>query len=109
MSCMLTRRVPSFEPDRLTTSVIIPTKNRPVFLAEAVRALLAQTTLPDELIVVDQSDDDRGRREVTALNAALPAARRPRLIYVLDRSINGAAAARNIGFDRATGDRVGEG
>lgn len=106
MSCMLTRRVPSFEPDRLTTSVIIPTKNRPVFLAEAVRALLAQTTLPDELIVVDQSDDDRGRREVTALIAALPAARRPRLIYVLDRSINGAAAARNIGFDRATGDIV---
>ena len=106
MSCMLARRGRSPEPDPLTTSVIMPTKNRPVFLAEAVRALLAQTTLPDELIVVDQSDDDRGRREVTALIAALPAARRPRLIYVIDRSINGAAAARNIGFDRATGDIV---
>lgn len=91
---------------RLTTSVITPTKNRPVFLAEAVRALLAQTVLPDELIVVDQSDDDRGRQQVTTLVDAVPTVRRPRLVYVLDRSINGAAAARNVGFDRATGDIV---
>lgn len=103
---MLARCGRAAEANRLTTSVIMPTKNRPVFLAEAVRALLAQTVLPHELIVVDQSDDDRGRREVTALIAALPLARQPRLLYVLDRSINGAAAARNIGFDRATGDIV---
>ena len=89
---------------RLTTSVITPTKNRPVFLAEAVRALLAQTVLPDELIVVDQSDDDRGRQQVTTLVDAVPTVRRPRLVYVLDRSINGAAAARNAGLDRAGGD-----
>ncbi len=103
---MLARPVPSPEPTRLTASVVTPTKNRPVLLADAIRALLAQTVLPDELIVVDQSDDDRGRRQVELLIDAVPAARRPRLVYLLDRSINGAAAARNAGFDRATGDIV---
>jgi GT2 family glycosyltransferase len=106
VSCTLSRRAPSPWPARLTTSVITPTKNRPVFLAEAIRALLVQTVLPDELIVIDQSDDDRGRQQVTALIEGVPAARRPRLVYLLDRSINGAAAARNVGFDRATGDIV---
>ena len=106
MSCTLSRRVLVPWPERLTTSVITPTKNRPVFLAEAIRALLVQTVLPDELIVIDQSDDDRGRQQVTALIEGVPAAQRPRLVYLLDRSINGAAAARNVGFDRATGDIV---
>jgi glycosyltransferase involved in cell wall biosynthesis len=107
MSCRLARRGPTPEATtRLTTSVITPTKNRSVLLAEAMRALLTQTVLPDELIVVDQSDDDRGRQQVAALVAAVPAARRPRLVYLLDRSINGAAAARNVGLDRATGDIV---
>src|SRR5262249_3436168 len=82
------RRGRSPWPTRLTASVITPTKNRPVFLAEAIRALLVQTVLPDELIVVDQSDDDRGRQQVTALVDAVPAAHRPRLIYLLDRSVN---------------------
>jgi GT2 family glycosyltransferase len=106
VSSRLARRASTPEPSRLSASVITPTKNRPVLLADAIRALLAQTVLPDELIVVDQSDDDRGRRKVTAMIAEVPAARRPRLVYLLDRSIQGAAAARNVGFDRATGDIV---
>jgi len=106
VSCRLVRREAVPETTRLTTSVIIPTRNRPALLADAVRALLAQTVLPDELIVVDQSDDDRGRQLISALVAAAPSDRRPRLIYLLDRSINGTAAARNTGFDRARGDIV---
>src|SRR6266850_510174 len=84
----------------------MPTKNRTPFLVDAVRALLAQTTPPDELIIVDQSDDDLGVRRIAALVAAAPAPRRPMLVHVLDRTINGAAAARNAGFDRASGDIV---
>jgi GT2 family glycosyltransferase len=90
----------------MTVSVVMPTKNRTRFLVDAVRTLLAQTVTPDELIVIDQSDDDSGSRRIAALVAAAPAARRPRLVYVLDRTINGAAAARNLGFDRASGDVV---
>lgn len=91
---------------RLTVSAIVPTKNRPALLGVAVQALLAQKAAVDELIVVDQSDGDAGRQLVTALMAELPALRRPRLDYVLDPAINGAAAARNAGLDRASGDIV---
>jgi GT2 family glycosyltransferase len=100
---MLARAVVRAQP-RLTVSVIMPTKNRPALLAVAVRALLAQTVAVDELIVVDQSGDDLGARRVGALVAELPPARRPRLDYVLDGTITGAAGARNTGIDRASGD-----
>src|SRR5215470_8976974 len=91
----------------LRVSVVIPTKNRAQLLLDAVRALLAQTTAPDELIIIDQSDDDLGVRRVAGLVAATPAAHRPGLLlHVFDRTITGAAAARNIGFDRASGDIV---
>ncbi len=89
---------------RLTVSAIVPTKDRPALLEVAVRALLAQQVPLDDLVVVDQSSDDTGRRRVRALVAELPAGRRPWLDYVLDPSISGAAAARNTGLDRARGD-----
>jgi GT2 family glycosyltransferase len=71
-----------------------------------VQALLAQTVPVDELIVVDQSGDGIGLLRVTVMVDRMPAGRRPRLDYVLDPSINGAAAARNVGLDRARGDIV---
>lgn len=89
---------------RRTVSAVVPTKNRPARLATAVRALLAQSVPVDELIVVDQSGDDAGRSLVSTLVADTPGARRPRLQYVLDPAITGAAAARNAGLDRASGD-----
>ena len=89
-----------------TVSVAIPTKNRPGRLAGAVGALLGQTRRVDELIVVDQSADDDGRRRVTALVGACPADRRPRLVYVPDPSISGAAGARNVALDLFQGDVV---
>jgi len=84
----------------------VPTKNRPALLAVAVRALLAQTVPVDELIVVDQSADGLGFSRVSALLAEVPPARRPQVDYVLDPTISGAAAARNVGLDRAAGDVV---
>src|SRR6266404_3496767 len=87
----------------MNVSAVVPTKDRPALLAETVRALLAQTVVLDELIVVDQSATDAGRRAVQALVDAAPAPRRPALVYVWDRTINGAAAARNAGLDRARG------
>jgi GT2 family glycosyltransferase len=90
----------------LTVSVIVPTKNRPELLAETIRALLAQTTTPAEIIVIDQSVTDEGRRIVRALLEATPLARRPTLVYVLDPAISGAAAARNVGLDLAADDVI---
>lgn len=89
-----------------TVSVVVPTKNRLAFLGAAVEALLRQTVRIDELVVVDQSDDDGGRAQTEALIGVLPAERRPELVYVWDRSINGLAAARNTALDRTRGDVV---
>jgi GT2 family glycosyltransferase len=97
------RAVVRGEP-RLTVSAIVPTKNRPALLAVAVRALLGQTVPVDELIVVDQSADELGFQRVRAMVAQVPPPRRPRLDYVHDPAIAGAAAARNTGLDRAAGD-----
>lgn len=36
-----------------TFSVIIPTRNRPDYLRDAVASLLGQVVAPDEIIVVD--------------------------------------------------------
>src|SRR5438552_16147485 len=88
----------------MNVSAVVPTKDRAALLAETVRALLAQTMVADELIVVDQSATEDGRRAVIALVEAAPAGARPALTYVWDRAINGAAAARNAGLDRARGD-----
>jgi GT2 family glycosyltransferase len=93
-------------PAALPVSVIVPTKNRPALLADTVRALLAQTAMPAELIVIDQSVTDEGHRIVRALVDAIPLERRPALVYVLDPAITGAAAARNAGLDLAGGDVV---
>src|SRR5438094_463235 len=94
-ACWPASRRSSTGTEALTVSVVMPTKNRAQFLVAAVRALLAQTVMPDEFVIVDQSDDDTGARHVAALVAALPASERPKLVHVLDRTINGAAAARN--------------
>jgi len=88
---------------RMRLSVVIPTKDRADRLGKVVERLLEQTAVIDELIVVDQSATDDGRRAVTALVRAAPPARRPALDYLRDPAIDGAAAARNAGLDRARG------
>lgn len=93
-------------PGALTVSVVIPTKQRPGMLAATVHRLLEQTAPIDELIVVDQSDTDEGRRPVDDAVGAAPADRRPALRYVWDRTVSGAAAARNVGLDLAAMDIV---
>ena len=88
MSCAFARTLTAPAAETLTVSVVMPTKNRTSFLVAAVRALLAQTVTPDELIVIDQSDDETSSARIAALVAAAPAPRRPRLTYILDRTIN---------------------
>ena len=81
----------------LSISIIIPTKNRPKDLRLTVETLLAQTVLPDQLVIVDQSAGDDSRREILGLLAAAPQGTRDRirLNYVYDPSITGGAQARN--------------
>jgi GT2 family glycosyltransferase len=82
-------------------SVIIPTKNRCGELLTTVRSLVRQTVLPSQIVVVDQSPDNRALRY---LQDELAGIRCVRLDYVYDPLLNGAAAARNRAMDLATGD-----
>jgi len=92
--------------EKMRVCVIIPTKNRPEELERVVRSLLAQSQLPESLIIVDQSQSEDGRRRVkTALaSSAKHAARTMELCYILDPAIAGAATARNRAMVSARDD-----
>ncbi len=92
----------------MTVSVMIATKNRAAELYETVSNVLEQTRLPDEVVIVDQSPDSRSRDAVLLLFERRRAAARlnPHSIYLLDPTVPGAAAARNIGIERSSGDVV---
>ncbi len=79
-------------------SVVIPTRNRPEYLAEALRALRAGDEQAFEAWIMDQSDGDASREAVEALSdARLHYHRMPRL---------GACPARNLGAAFGTADIV---
>ena len=86
---------------RLTA--VIPTRNRPTDLGKAVASVLAQTRLPDTLMIVDQSPGDESRLAVEGLFAgAAPL----RLDYVHDTAIAGLVDAKRVAAGRADGDVV---
>jgi len=80
---------------------VVATRNRPALLVEAVKSLVAQTVLPQELCVVDASEVADAREEVQGLcrEAGL------KLDYV-HPAPPGLTVQRNLGVDRTTGDPV---
>ncbi|MCC6784094.1 MAG: glycosyltransferase family 2 protein [Planctomycetes bacterium] len=79
-------------------SAVVVNWNGRGYLDACLRALLAQTPPPDEVILVDNHSDD-GSREFVA--AQFPA------VCIVDTGANlGAAGARNVGIARARGERV---
>jgi GT2 family glycosyltransferase len=85
-------------------SAVIPTKNRSIDLLKAVASVVEQKRLPDELIVVDQSDKDFSRAEIQAMVAAtgLPM----RLVYIYDPGVLGLVDAKRVAVSQAKGDVV---
>jgi glycosyltransferase involved in cell wall biosynthesis len=80
--------------DRMRVSVIIPTKNRPEGLHATLESLLAQTRRPDEIVIVDQGSSPA----IEASGFPIP------ITYIYDPQVSGAAVARNVAMDQATGD-----
>jgi glycosyltransferase involved in cell wall biosynthesis len=76
-------------------SVIIPIHNGAQTLGKTLASLFAQTRLPDEVIVVNDHSTDAFREAIA------PYADR---LLVIDAPERGAAAARNFGVQKATGD-----
>jgi len=80
-----------------SVSIIVPTYNRASLVTQAVDSLLAQTRVPDEIIVVnDGSKDDTEK--------VLQKYQRP--VKVIKRENGGLSAARNTGLKNATGDLI---
>jgi glycosyltransferase involved in cell wall biosynthesis len=74
-------------------SVIIPTRNRPQYLAQAVASVLGQTGVELEVVVVDDG--------TTAL-PAFPDAR----VSIIDNNQRGPVPARNLGVANAGGEFI---
>jgi GT2 family glycosyltransferase len=86
--------------------VIIPARNRPDDLKATVGTLLAQTILPQELIVIDQSPRDASERRIRELFSRENNGECVTLQYIRDPRISGAATARNEGLQRSFGDII---
>jgi glycosyltransferase involved in cell wall biosynthesis len=79
-------------------SVIICTRNRGPLIEQTIHSILAGARLPDELLVIDQSDDDATGEVVRRI-----AESEPRLRY-LPTLTRGLSRARNVGIREACGD-----
>jgi glycosyltransferase involved in cell wall biosynthesis len=83
----------------LKISAVIPAYNSRTTVVRAIASVLAQSRVPDEIIVVDdQSTDD-----TQAVVSALPS---DRIRLVSTNARKGAGGARNVGIRAASGDIV---
>ena len=80
-------------------AIIYPTRNRPDMLMQSLTALLQNTVLPAEIVVVDQSDDD-------ATKVALEQFGNP-LVRHVPSDLRGLSHSRNTGIEASTGELIG--
>jgi glycosyltransferase involved in cell wall biosynthesis len=100
------RTLASFEEtgpeDRAAVTVVIPCYRCAKTVARAVDSVLAQTRLPQEIVLVDDGSDDN-RETLTALQLLKQRCRDTVRLVVLSLDANaGPGAARNAGWDVAT-------
>src|ERR1700693_2218667 len=93
------QRVPSL-------SVIIPTKNRPNDLGVTLETLFRQSALPQQLIIVDQSESGESQKRFELIFDGCSSRVREtiQVLYISDTKISGLAAARNKSMELATGE-----
>lgn len=82
----------------MKTSIIICTRNRPDELMRCLESIAAQTRLPDEVVIVDASDDE--------MPVSRPVDQFSSLRMTVIRSSPSTTRQRNIGIDASQGDVV---
>lgn len=80
-------------------SVIIPTLNRPDSVEDTLIHIFESNILPDEIIIVDQSDDKEIERIIRKYEDKM-------FINYIHISEKGSTHARNIGIEKATGNII---
>ena len=83
-------------------SAVIPTKNRAKDLLLAVKSVLSQIKLPDQLIIIDQSNS----KESFNLIEKLKVNEKLDLIYILDPKIKGLVHAKHVSLDYVNSELV---
>ena len=84
-------------------SAVIPTKNRPHDLLQAVRSILSQKRLPDQLIIIDQSNDNYGK---SLIDSEFVIKLGCNLCYINDIKINGLVEAKAKSLEYVKGDII---
>jgi glycosyltransferase involved in cell wall biosynthesis len=87
----------------LTFDVVIATRNRPEALALSIPLLLAQSRLPEQLIVIDSSDDHAPVAQTVAKAVAEAGFAGP---VIVKHSEKGLTRQRNVGLLSVTADVV---
>lgn len=77
----------------MTFSIVIPTKNRPTELTAVIDSIMAQTRIPDQLIIIDQSSPDKVVREKVNM---LANEKGVHLDYIHDETITGLVQAKAV-------------
>lgn len=84
-------------------SVIIPTKNRPLDLSNAIKSLFSQSRLPDQLIIVDQSETNES---LNIIQKYLEKKIINEYLYLHDTSIRGLVSAKKVGVNNSSGEII---
>jgi len=79
-------------------SVVIPTRNRPDFMERVLTSLHGQTRKPDEIVVIDSSDDTTYKNKLIEKYSGIP------LTWL--SSAPSVCIQRNLGIRAATGDWI---
>lgn len=83
----------------MKVTAVIPTKNRCADLVNTVNSIVRQSRLPDELVIIDQSDTDIARSAVQSILSGIDAIR---LVYIYDPAIRGLVEAKSVGWLHAS-------
>ncbi len=86
---------------RPLVSIIVRTKDRPVFLKRALRSIASQTYRPLEVVIVNDGGEEVPLEEVREILGDI------RLNYIKLQENRGRAPAANIGVSGATGQYIG--
>ena len=89
----------------MQVSIIIPTCNRVKDLEETLDSINIQTTLPKEIIIVDDSDND-GIENLIGYKKPKFEENEILLKYIRNKKEKSLATARNMGIENATGDII---
>lgn len=80
-------------------SIIIPTRNRAVYLKKTIANILEQTYLDFEVLILDNSDGDETELVVKSFNDN-------RLLYIVTPKFNNIGKIRNFGIENSNFDLI---